>query len=453
MDPIKKSLIEAAGDLTQSERNVRYNVRNAVKRKNRFKLPLFIPIAVTVCLVVVIGFFVVKALPTQYSISSSTAFDESYFDILVKMYPADDPYAEQNAIYEYVGDLAILAYGEFHGVSLNEEEVIANVKEYIEAVKKSDEIKRLGGLDFAKFEQLYIPTLFSKFAIRDELVELYRQDYPTMFDTTLSEMVRMDAVAYFKENGLEEILANRKFDKIALQLQLDPDYEIYQGIVAAEREDAYLVVLHVNSAQIEGLTIEDLQIKFDHLYWMPKVVDFLKVGDMIEVGYSINHGTQDEINQIVPSHLAINDNQNENGISTHILEYLTVGADGAGLDGYYLTEKVLVTDSTEEAITAVLNASFNDVNVERVTIQNGTEALIHFGITTLQGSHLTSSTQTAYFWDQLHYAMAKNFPEITHYSLLANGQPAMIGDSGPLEEPIQNTDAGLIPSYVPIFPK
>lgn len=452
MDPIKQSLIEAAGDLTQSERNVRYNVRNAVKRKNRFKLPLFIPIAVTVCLVVIIGFFVVKALPTQYSISSSTAFDESYFDILVKMYPADEPDAEQNAFKEYVGDLAILAYGEYRGISLSEEEVMANVKEYIEAEKLNEmKILRLDGVDNAIFKQLYIPHFFRKFAIQNDLYELYHQDYPTMFETTLSEMIQMDANSYFKENGLEEILSNPKFAKIPLQL--DPDYEIYQGIVAAEREDAYLVVLHVNSAQIEGLTIEDLQIKFDHLYWMPKVVDFLQVGSMIEVSYSINHGTPDEINQIVPSHLAINDNQNENGISTHILEYLTVGADGAGLDGYYLTEKVLVTDSTEEAITAVLNASFNDVNVERVTIQNGTEALIHFGITTLQGSHLTSSTQTAYFWDQLHYAMAKNFPEITHYSLLANGQPAMIGDSGPLEEPIQNTDAGLIPSYVPIFPK
>lgn len=138
--------------------------------------------------------------------------------------------------------------------------------------------------------------------------------------------------------------------------------------------------------------------------------------------------------------------------TTRTVQFLRTSVDENGIDGYKVTEETIKASTTENAIEQVLNLTFDGVVVVKVEIQNNAQATIHFDDATLQGSHLTSSAQLAYFMDELHYAMAKNFAEISQYSLVSNGAPAVISEYGSQDEPILNTEAGLEPTYVSIFP-
>ena len=159
MDPIKQSLINAAGQLDASERNVQARVRANVTKK-RIRIPLWIPTLAIACFIAFIAIQFLKPETTPLQTTTANLTKEDYAYLYELMQSTNTTHVEEFQL-SFVADLAYPHYAKSKGITLDEKEFASRLEaerkkiiaesELFELVSETDPIAA------EKLETIYFP--------------------------------------------------------------------------------------------------------------------------------------------------------------------------------------------------------------------------------------------------------------------------------------------------------
>lgn len=109
----------------------------------------------------------------------------------------------------------------------------------------------------------------------------------------------------------------------------------------------------------------------------------------------------------------------------------TLSTDG---NSYTRTELAVEPKPNENRYEALLRTLFPNLTFNDVTVGKDSTITIDFHEDSTGSPNMTASGQVFPFLDILDYTLAENFPELKGYYIVSNGEPTMIGETGPYEQ-------------------
>lgn len=109
----------------------------------------------------------------------------------------------------------------------------------------------------------------------------------------------------------------------------------------------------------------------------------------------------------------------------------TLSTDG---NSYTRTEVTVEPKSDENRYEALLRTLFPELTFNGVTVSEDDTITIDFHENSIGSPNMTASGQVFPFFDILDYTLAENFPELKGYYIVSNGEPTMIGETGPYDQ-------------------
>ena len=275
MDPIKQSLIDAAGQLDASERNVQARVR-ANLTKERIHIPLWIPALVIACFIAFIGIQLMKPETTTVQTISSNLTPEDYEYLYESMQSISSTHPDESKL-RFVAEVAYPHYGNYKGIKIDEKEFVRRLEtERKTLITESESFQLISETDptyAKKLETIYLPHYVKSRYYEELLLEQLQRKYPTFSSSALEHMLQYEAVKYFA--SLEESSQFLPYnDLITIAYMNYSDYHRIEAAVMSVHEDHYIVVKDANYFELNGLTTDQIasfkrvSIKFQLNIWI-----------------------------------------------------------------------------------------------------------------------------------------------------------------------------------------
>ncbi len=301
MDPIKQSLIDAAGNLEASERTVQAKVRANLTKK-RIHMPIWIPSLVIACFIAFIGIQYLKPDTTPVQTTSTNLTSEDYQYLYELMHSASSTHVEEFQL-RFVAEIAYTHYAKYKGITIDEKEFARKLEAERKLMKESNSFQLVSETDpiaAEKLESIYLPHFVKASYYEELLLEQLKTQYPSFHSTTLDHMLQFEAVKYFA--SLEEasqFLPNNELMSIALLNY--SDYHKITGAVMSVQEDHYIVVKDGNYFELNGLTMDQIASFKEGVYKIPiEYLDTLVVGDMVELYFPDYYMYSNNVQEMVP---------------------------------------------------------------------------------------------------------------------------------------------------------
>ena len=302
MDPIKQSLIDVAGNLEASERNVQAKVRANLTKK-RMSMPIWIPALVIACFIAFVGIQFLKPDTTPVQTTSVNLTPEDYEYLYELMQSAFSTHVEEFQL-SFVADIAYQHYAKLKGITLDEKELARRLEvEKIALLEESESYRLVAESDpiaAEKLETIYFPRYVKARYYEELLLEQLQTQYPSFDANTLEHMLKFEAVKYFAT--LEESSQFLPYnDLMSIAIMNYSDYNRIIGAVMSVHEDHYIVVKDGNYFELNGLTTDQIASFKEGVYKVPtEYMDTLVVGDMVELYFADYYMTSGNVQEMVP---------------------------------------------------------------------------------------------------------------------------------------------------------
>ncbi|MFJ8236074.1 DUF3221 domain-containing protein [Ureibacillus sp. NPDC094379] len=291
MNELKKGLIRAAGDLSESKETVRKRLYES--KKNPRQKTLFLARTLTAIVTISILFIVANILIKDEELATATPFDESFYEVHFAITKAfdfsrDEELIKQNAYDQYESKLAYYAYALSLGYEITDSDIkemeqntltgngMEGYEEYKQHLLQEAKITEKNYLDYEKGNAPF------KVA-QDILEEHFMKLYPKINDVLARSLAHKHAIPYFQNAYAEEIMQFKETHGIVENGYPGEGLPSVGRIVALE-DNMFLVV--------EDATVEDIQTmdqaaivkKYHEGVWYPQdETPELTVGDLVEV--------------------------------------------------------------------------------------------------------------------------------------------------------------------------
>ena len=297
MDPIKQSLIDVAGNLEASERNVQAKVRANLTKK-RIRIPIWIPALVIACFMAFVG-VLLKPDTTPVQTTSANLTPEDYEYLYELMQSSSSTHVEEFQL-SFVADIAYQHYSTFKGIALDEKELARRIEVEKKTLLEESEAFRLVSESDPNFEAIYFPHYVKARYYEELLLEQLKTQYPSFNSYALEHMLKFEAVKYFA--SLEESSQFLPYnDLMSIALMNYSDYHRIEGAVMSVHEDHYIVVKDGNYFELSGLTTDQIASFNEGVYKIPiEYVDTLVVGDVVELYYSDYYMSSVNVQEMIP---------------------------------------------------------------------------------------------------------------------------------------------------------
>lgn len=291
MNELKKGLIRAAGDLSESKETVRKRLYE--RKKNPRQKTMFLARTLTAIVTISILFIVANILVKDEELATATPFDESYYEVHYAITKAfdfsrDEEMIKQNAYEQYEAKLAYYAYALSLGYEIKESDIrkmeentltgndLEGYEEYYQHLKEKADISEES---YRKYEMENAPFLVAQNILEDHFMELF----PKINDVLAKSLAYKHAIPYFQDVYTEDIKHFKETHGIVENGYPGEGVPLVGRIVALE-DNMFLVV--------EGATVEEIQTmdqaaivkKYHQGVWYPQDgTPKLSVGDLVEV--------------------------------------------------------------------------------------------------------------------------------------------------------------------------
>ena len=302
MDPIKQSLIDAAGQLDASERNVQAKVRANLTKK-RIRMPIWIPALAIACFIAFVGIQFLKSETGPVPTISANLTPVEYEYLYELMESTSSTHVEQVQL-SFVADIAYPYYGTYKGITLDESEFAkrleAERKIYITESESFQLMSETDSIAAEKLETIYLPHYVKARYYEELLLEQLKTQYPSFNTSTLEHMLQYEAVKYFA--SLEESSQFLPYnDLMAIAIMNYSDYHLIVGAVMSVHEDHFIVVKDGNYFELNGLTTDQIASFNDGVYKIPiEYMDTLVVGDMVELYFPDYYMYSVNVQEMIP---------------------------------------------------------------------------------------------------------------------------------------------------------
>ncbi|SOC22697.1 hypothetical protein SAMN05880501_11478 [Ureibacillus xyleni] len=282
MNEIKKSLIEAAGDMSESKKRVKMTMHQQPKPhpKRNFLT------AITV--VAVLGlFFIVTSLllNNNHEVTQATLFDKHQYNVMLKIKgtfvysnDVDEEYLKQEVYDSIERNIAYYVYAESLGYEITKTEIENSYEQMIQFLYQSKESKQ-SHKEWAKSANLslkdYERYIYSNTPYRvaqNKLEEHFMEQYPKIDRLIANQLAIKNAVPYFRQHYTGDIQAFKK--KLNLPLvdsNLGEGTKLLGRVVEVE-DNMFLVESYLENER----------------YWVPQDnIPDLSIGDIVEVFYKM----------------------------------------------------------------------------------------------------------------------------------------------------------------------
>ena len=303
MDPIKQSLIDAAGQLDASERNIQTSVRaNLIKK--RIRIPLWIPALVIACFIAFIGIQLLKPETTTVQTISSNLTPEDYEFLYESMQSINATNHQEEFQLSFVAEVAYPHYGNYKGINFDEKEFARRLEnERKTLITESESFQLMSETDptyAGKLETIYLPHYVKSRYYEEVLLEQLENQYPSFNTSTLKHMLQYEAVKYFA--SLEESSQFLPYDDImSIAIMNYSDYHLIVGAVMSVHEDHFIVVKDGNYFELNGLTTDQIASFNEGVYKIPiEYMDTLVVGDMVELYFPDYYMYNVNVQEMIP---------------------------------------------------------------------------------------------------------------------------------------------------------
>ena len=302
MDPIKQSLIDAAGQLDASERNVQAKVRANLTKK-RIRIPLWVPPLAIACFIAFIGLQFLKLDPAPVQTVSSNLTPEDYEFLYESMQSISSTHPDEFKL-SFVAEVAYPHYGNYKGIKIDEKEFVRRLEtERKTHITESESFQLVSESDptyAEKLETIYLPHYVKSRYYEELLLEQLQSEYPTFGTSALRHMLQYEAVKYFA--SLEESSQFLPYDDlISIAIMNYSDYHQIIGAVMSVHEDHYIVVKDGNYFELNGLTTDQIASFNEGVYKIPiEYMDTLVVGDMVELYYPDYYMSSSNVQEMIP---------------------------------------------------------------------------------------------------------------------------------------------------------
>ena len=303
MDPIKQSLIDAAGQLDASERNVQARVRANLTKK-RIRIPLWIPALVIACFIAFIGIQLLKPETTTVQTISSNLTPEDYEFLYESMQSINATNHQEEFQLSFVAEVAYPHYGNYKGIKFDEKEFARRLEnERKTLITESESFQLLSETDptyAGKLETIYLPHYVKSRYYEELLLEQLENQYPSFNTSTLKHMLQYEAVKYFA--SLEESSQFLPYDDLmSIAIMNYSDYHLIVGAVMSVHEDHFIVVKDGNYFELNGLTTDQIASFNEGVYKIPiEYMDTLVVGDMVELYFPDYYMYNVNVQEMIP---------------------------------------------------------------------------------------------------------------------------------------------------------
>jgi hypothetical protein len=302
MDPIKQSLIDVAGNLEASERNVQAKVRANLTKK-RIRMPIWIPALAITCFIAFIGIQFLKPDTTPVQTTSANLTKEDYEYLYESMQSISSTNPDEFKL-RFVADIAYPHYGNYKGITLDEKEFARRLEAERKAnITESESFQLMSETDpiaAEKLETIYLPHYVKARYYEELLLEQLENQYPSFKSYTLEHMLQYEAVKYFAtlEESSQFLPHN---DLMSIAIMNYSDYHRIEGAVMSVHEDHYIVVKDGNYFELNGLTTDQIASFNEGVYKIPiEYMDTLVVGDMVELYYPDYYMISVNVQEMIP---------------------------------------------------------------------------------------------------------------------------------------------------------
>ena len=298
MDPIKQSLIDAAGQLDASERNVQAKVRANLTKKP-IRMPIWIPALAIACFIAFVGIQYLKPDTTPIQTISSNLTSEDYEYLYELMQSSTSTHVEEFQL-SFVADIAYQHYSTFKGIALDEKELARRIEVEKKTLLEESEIFRLVSESDQNFEAIYLPHYVKSRYYEELLLEQLKTEYPSFNTSTLEHMLQFEAVKYFA--SLEESAQFLPYDDIMSIAYMNySDYHRLEAAVMSVHEDHFIVVKDGNYFELNELTTDQIASFSKGVYKIPiEYMDKFYVGDMVQLYFPDYYMVSDSVQEMIP---------------------------------------------------------------------------------------------------------------------------------------------------------
>ena len=303
MDPIKQSLIDAAGQLDASERNIQTSVRANLTKK-RIRIPLWIPALIIACFIAFIGIQLLKPETTTVQTISSNLTPEDYEFLYESMQSINATNHQEEFQLSFVAEVAYPHYGNYKGIKFDEKEFARRLEnERKTLITESESFQLMSETDptyAGKLETIYLPHYVKSRYYEELLLEQLENQYPSFNTSTLKHMLQYEAVKYFA--SLEESSQFLPYDDImSIAIMNYSDYHLIVGAVMSVHEDHFIVVKDGNYFELNGLTTDQIASFNKGVYKIPiEYMDKFYAGDMVQLYFPDYYMVSDSVQEMIP---------------------------------------------------------------------------------------------------------------------------------------------------------
>ena len=281
MDPIKESLIHAAGTLDEHEANVHAKVLSSVqaklKKKQKIKwFSIWIPAIALASFMVFFAVQMMQPSPVELRTASHELTKEDYQFLyeIMQSTKSTDP-AEYK--FNFVAHIALPYYAEIMDITLNEKELTRRVKEQIAEFKKSETYESESNAKF--YESIFIPFIEEASYSEELLLKQLKTEYPTFNLDTLEKLLYYNAIQYFMTlNEAKMFASNEELASIIDIANMNAKVTIIQI-----EKDYMVAVENGNYFELNGLSTEQIA-SFRNVYKIPVgLLNGVNVGSTTEL--------------------------------------------------------------------------------------------------------------------------------------------------------------------------
>lgn len=306
MNEIKQSLIETAGDLSDSKarlRNQLYQQQNRKKDIRRNVLAGFSVVAT------IAFFFLVSAIllnqQKQVAQTTTVIFDDQVFETAKKLTGSFDFYTSEEQINEisyedYEKRLAFYTYAISLGYEMTDEEIKKSYQKTMqlystqEAKKSWEEMFSTNNISWEEYEEYVLKNSPYQVAL-EKLQQHFIQVYPKIDTTIARSLAEKHAIPYFRETYANEIITFKKKHTLPLNHKQIYTGQNQLGRVIAMEDNMILVVPNATIEDIDTLSTNKIIEKYNEGAWYPQdEIPIVKVGDLVET-YSKTTSTSENI--------------------------------------------------------------------------------------------------------------------------------------------------------------
>lgn len=344
MNEIKRSLIEIAGDMSESIDRVRIKLKDRHEKDRDYKKN-FVSAVGVVALIFVL-FLTTNLLMKEQLGDSSTSndtmigmFDDKVFETSLKLRRgwedfAGEEYQKEMAFEEYEKKLAIYTYAISLGYEIKEEEVEKFYNTSMKSMTLTNEIKSSYDEIFSKVDltweefESYILEIAPYEIALEKLKQHYIDIYPKIEWNIAASLAEKHAVPYFREHYTNDIIGFKNKHSLPLHDGQISSGQKSVGRVVAFEDNMFLVSTKATIEDIETLSKKQLVLRYStEGTWYP-LDDSPEIseGDLVETYYKMQTSTSSTTNVSDLWDVNILDNYNPESINKNTVA-LTVNKD------------------------------------------------------------------------------------------------------------------------------